>query len=180
MGASLGVGGCAWLDYPLPKGMSGVTSAIAPKPAQPSWQTRQYIVGPGDELLITQNEARLATATVTEQGIATLPRKGDTQVAGSSLDEIASAIDKNKSIAVTLSTSPDIFIIGAVAHPGAFAYTSGTTLGSVLTAAGGTTYKTDMRIVWIKAHHANAESEVAFDPSLPILPGDIVRLKERY
>lgn len=144
---------------------------------------RQYRVLPGDELqiMLKGTTTLLGTATVKSDGHATLPRKGDQSVANMSLDEIGALIEKGggNGVTVALRTPAPIFVVGAVGAPGAIAWREGLTLNTLLASAGGATYKADMRSVYIKPRGA-AETKTDFDPALPILPGDVVRLDERY
>jgi protein involved in polysaccharide export with SLBB domain len=154
----------------------GVSAAIAP--------ARQYRVGVGDELRITLagTEALLGDVAVGSDGTAKLPRAGKETVQGLSLAAIAALVNKGSDAKakVSLVHPPQIYVVGQVVNPGAIAYRKGLTLGGLIALAGGATYKADLRSVAIKARHAKAEHKHAYDATLPILPGDVVRIEERY
>ena len=177
---------CSLLGSHDPESVAkGISAAIAPQPDLFAVTAmRQYRVGPGDELqvILKGTQAALGNAVVTVDGHASLPRKGDTQVENMTLDEIAAFIEKDHGggVAVTLRAPAAVYVVGTVAQPGPIAYREGLTLGALLTLTGGATHKADLRTVFIKPRRADAERSAAFDPALPILPGDVVRLQERY
>ncbi len=181
---------CAAMDWSKPRETAhemaqGISDAIAPQPDFSAiTEMRQYRVVPGDELQITLKgtSTLLGTATVRSDGHANLPRKGDSTIANMSLDEIGALIEKGggNGVSVALRTPPPIYVVGDVANPGAVRWRSGLTLKTVLAAAGGVTHKADLRSVFIKPRGASAETKTDFDPALPILPGDVVRLEERF
>lgn len=181
---------CEALDWTRPKAAAhevaqGISNAIAPQPDFSAiTEMRQYRVVPGDELQITLKGTTtlLGTATVQSDGHANLPRKGDSDIADMSLDEIGALIEKGggNGVTVALRAPAPIYVVGEVANPGALEWQSGLTLNAVLAQAGGATHKADLRSVFIKPRGAVAETKTDFDPALPILPGDVVRLEERY
>ncbi|MFO1187826.1 MAG: polysaccharide biosynthesis/export family protein [Alphaproteobacteria bacterium] len=144
---------------------------------------RRYHVVAGDELTVTLSGTNtlLGNFAVSPDGTANLPRKGEMRILGLSLEEIEEAIEKDHGggVKVKLKAPPDIYIVGAVGLAGGIPYTEGLTLEAALTKAGGATHRADLRKVFITPR-GEAEQGTDFDPALPILPGDIVRLKERY
>jgi polysaccharide export outer membrane protein len=162
----------------------GVAAAISAAPAPPPITAmRQYRVLAGDmlEATLAGTPTILGVFSVNQEGAATVPRKGSTKIAGLTLDEIAKLIEGANGGAVRLHlTSPaSILVIGAVNQAGSIAYEDGLTLGVLIARSGGASYKADLRKVFIKGREG-AEQAADFDPALPVLPGDIVRLKERY
>lgn len=161
---------------PAPAKAHGVSGALAP--------SRQYRVGVGDELRITLKgtDTLLGDVTVDGNGAAKLPRAGDKQVQGLTLAAVAGLVDKGSDAkaSVSLVNPPKIYVVGQIVNPGAIVYRKGLTLGGLIALAGGATYKADLRSVLIKARHAKGETKHAYDASLPILPGDVVDIQERY
>ena len=182
--------GCAAFDWSKPKSAAqnvaqGISNAISPQPDFSAiTELRQYRVLPGDELQVTLKGTTtlLGTATVQSDGHANLPRKGDQNVSGMSLDAIGSLIEKGggNGVTIELRAPAPIYVVGEVASPGAVAWRAGLTLAELLNEAGGATHKADLRSVYIKPRGAGSETRTDFDPVLPILPGDVVRLDERY
>jgi polysaccharide export outer membrane protein len=189
--AALFLFACSWLDTTprqvgdqVAKLPEGVAAALKPDagPA-PITALRRYRVVAGDELAITLagTQTLLGNVTVSSEGSAVLPRKGETRIAGLSLDEIEAAIENNHDggVKVRLKAPPDIYVVGAVQIAGGIPYTDGLTLEAALIKAGGATHRADLRKVFITPR-GDKELGADFDPALPILPGDVVRLKERY
>ncbi len=123
----------------------------------------------------------LGVATVSTAGTATLPRKGETKVAGMTIPEVEKLIEGKDGGAVRLHlrAPAPITIVGAVGQPGSVPYQEGLTLAAALAQAGGATYKADLRKVFISPKGGD-EQTADYDPAMPVLPGDVVRLKERY
>jgi polysaccharide export outer membrane protein len=164
----------------IPQGVAAAISA-APAPA-PITALRCYRVALGDDLEVTLGGTQtvLGVATVSPSGMAVLPRKGETHVAGLTLDEIAQVIEKDHGgVKVRLRSPAEVYVVGAVERPGGVAFEEGLTLVALLEHANGATYKADLRTVFVRPR-GEPEQAVDFDPALPILPGDVVRLKERY
>jgi len=191
LAVSLAACSVSWLDQKpkdvaakiaaIPHGIAAAISA-APAPA-PITALRQYRVVPGDDLEVTLKgtDTVLGVATVSAAGTATIPRKGETKVAGMTLTDIEVLIEgKNDAgVKVRLRVPAPVYVVGAVAAAGAVAYQDGLTLGALLSQAGGATHKADLRKVFVTPK-SESEQATDFDPALPILPGDVVRLKERY
>jgi polysaccharide export outer membrane protein len=164
----------------IPHGAAAAISA-APAPA-PITALRRYRVVEGDDLEVTLagTQTVLGVATVSPSGMAVLPRKGETHVAGLTLGEIEQVIEKDHGgVKVRLRSPAEVYVVGAVERPGGVAFEEGLTLVALLEHASGATYRADLRTVFVKPR-GEPEQAVDFDPALPILPGDVVRLKERY
>jgi len=182
--------GCATPDLSHPRqaardAAQGISAAIAPRSDLFAVTAmRQYRVGPGDELQVTLKGTSnlLGTATVSSGGDANLPRKGVARVVDMTLGEIADVIenDHGAGVDVALRSPAPVYVVGEVKHPGAVTYKKGMTLGVLLADVGGATYKADLRSVFIKPRRAPSETKTDFNAALPILPGDVVRLEERF
>jgi protein involved in polysaccharide export with SLBB domain len=70
--------------------------------------------------------------------------------------------------------------IGEVEHPGSFPYTSGLNVLSALAIAGGPTYRASKSTIMIQHPGESGLKEYAMDAAVPILPGDIVKVPQRY
>lgn len=165
----------------IPQGVAAAISA-APAPA-PITAMRQYRVAPGDDLevILKGTDTVLGVATVSSDGKATLPRRGEQKISGLTLGDVEQIIEgKNDAgVKVRLRAPAPVYVVGAVGMAGAVPYQDGMTLMALLTQAGGATHKADLRKVFVTPK-SESEQSVDFDPALPILPGDVVRLKERY
>lgn len=172
------------LGTKLGKIPQGVVAAISSSKEQvPITAMRQFRLTAGDELEIrlAGSDALLGVATVSPDGTATLPRRGQQSVAGQTLVGVAKMVEgeNDAPVKVRLRASAPVIVVGAVARAGNIPYRDGLTLVRVLAMAGGATHKADLRQVYI-APRGEPEQGADFDPALPILPGDTVRLAERY
>lgn len=70
--------------------------------------------------------------------------------------------------------------IEKVKEPGKYAYVSGMTVLNAVALAGGYTYRAKQsRVLVIRANDPSKKEEVA-DPNTVIMPGDIIRVPERF
>ena len=87
---------------------------------------------------------------------------------------------KNLKVTVSVAEYRPFYIIGEVEHPGSFPYTSGLNVLSALAIAGGPTYRASKSTVMIQHPGESGLKEYAMDAAVPILPGDIIKVPQRY
>jgi polysaccharide export outer membrane protein len=73
-----------------------------------------------------------------------------------------------------------VYIFGEVARPGPIPYLSGLNVLTAVTTAGGLTYRADKSTVLIQHAGEQAWTEYPMLSSVTILPGDLIRVPERY
>ncbi len=71
------------------------------------------------------------------------------------------------------------YIIGEVDKPGEYPYTSGMNVLNAVAVAGGFTYRANQDQIYI-TRGGNEESAFSVGQSVHVLPGDIVRVPERF
>ena len=174
------------LSNQIPSGSSGVQlgaqAATAPSAID-------YRLGSGDKLrVIVYGEQDLSGEfDVTGSGKISLPLIGQVQAAGLSLDEFENEIgDKlkqgyltNPKVSVEVLNYRPFYIIGEVDKPGEYPYTSGMNVLNAVAVAGGYTYRANQGQVYI-TRGGNEEKPYAAGQSIQVLPGDIVRVPERF
>lgn len=148
-----------------------------------------YRLGSGDKLrVIVYGEPDLSGEfDVTGSGKVSLPLIGQVQAAGLPLDEFESKIGEklkqgyltNPKVSVEVLNYRPFYIIGEVDKPGEYPYTSGMNVLNAVAVAGGYTYRANQGQVYI-TRGGNEESPYAAGQSVPVLPGDIVRVPERF
>ena len=123
--------------------------------------TPDYLIGPGDELLIRawgQIDVDYR-ATVDRNGAISIPRVGTVQVAGLKYQEFSIAVKKavsknfrNFELLVTLGQlrSIQIFVVGQARSPGAYTVSSLSTLVNAVFSAGGPSTRGSMRAIQLK------------------------------
>ena len=73
------------------------------------------------------------------------------------------------------------YILGEVGRPGEYPYAAGLTLEQAIAAAGGYTYRANRHMVFLRRSRAEGERSVDLrGRSVVILPGDTLRVGERY
>jgi polysaccharide export outer membrane protein len=73
-----------------------------------------------------------------------------------------------------------IYIFGEVAHPGPVPYRTGLNAITAITSAGGLTYRGSRSTILVQHAGDPAWTEYPLLASVTILPGDIIRVPERY
>jgi protein involved in polysaccharide export with SLBB domain len=121
-------------------------------------------------------------------GFVSLPLAGNILAAGLTRDGLEQALAesyrskylKNPKVTVSVAEFRPFYIVGEIEHPGSYPYTSGLNALSAIAIAGGTTYRASRSTILIQHTGESALKEYAFDSSVPILPGDIIRIPQRY
>jgi polysaccharide export outer membrane protein len=155
--------------------------------------TGEYVIGPGDELLIRawgQIDVDYR-APVDRNGMINVPRVGSIPVAGVKYqdltDHIRSAVKRNfKNFELLVSMGQlrtiQIFVVGAARRPGAYTVSSLSTLVNAVFAVGGPTLSGSMRAIQVR-RGASVVTEfdmydllLAGDKSrdVQLLPGDVI------
>lgn len=168
-----------------------VPSTFAPLDRVPV--TPDYLIGPGDELLIRswgQIDINYR-AVVDRTGSIYLPRVGAISVAGLRYDQLNDALKnaigrvfKNFELSVTLGElrSIQVFVVGQVRRPGVYTVSSLSTLVNALFASGGPSNHGSMRNIQLKRQGKEITSFDLYDlivrgdksKDAPLLPGDVI------
>ena len=155
--------------------------------------TPEYLIGPGDELLIRawgQIDIDYR-AVVDRNGVISIPRVGTVPVAGLKYAELTDAVKKavsknfrNFQLLVTMGQlrSIQIFVVGQARRPGAYTVSSLSTLVNAVFAAGGPTTRGSMRSIQLKRGSQVVTELDLYDLLLrgdkskdaPLLPGDVI------
>ena len=126
--------------------------------------------------------------TIDPSGFVSLPLAGTIQAAGLTQAELEQALSakfrseylRSPKVTVTIATFRPIYIIGEVEKPGEYPYKSGLNVLSATALAGGTTYRASRTYVMIQHPNESGMREYPFSSTVPVLPGDLVRVPERY
>jgi len=148
-----------------------------------------YRLGPSDEVRITVfGEDNLSGEfEIDGSGQVALPLVGEIKVAGLTLrdaeDNIETTLEQgfllNPRVNIEVLNYRPIFILGEVREPGSYPYQAGMTVLKAVTIAGGYTYRARKSTVYVKRAD-DPEQEQTATPDTEILPGDIVRVAERF
>jgi polysaccharide export outer membrane protein len=150
-----------------------------------------YRLTPGDRVKVTVfNEADLTGEfPVNEGGNVAFPLAGDVAAAGKSVPEFKADLIKtlrgryvkNPRVSVDVVNYRPFNVIGEVRNSGQFSYRPGLSMQDAVAMAGGYTYRANTRTLYVRRADAGGESSVNIDEArVPVLPGDNIRVPERY
>jgi polysaccharide export outer membrane protein len=154
-----------------------------------------YRMGQGDliEVAVWKEPALSATVPVRPDGRISLPMAGDLVAEGRTPAELEAEVrgrlarfvpEPSVSVMVHEVRSPRIFVLGEVAHPGAYPLVGAITVLEAMAVAGGTTeFARRGRLVVLRRHGGAAPVRIRVNldeivdgkaRSLPLQPGDTV------
>jgi polysaccharide export outer membrane protein len=174
---ALSLGGCATDPPPLPASAAMGLSA--------------YKLGPGDRLRITVFGETTLTGEyqVTDDGSVAFPLIGNVPAAHGPLTALRDAIQtrlaagyvKDPRVSVEVITYRPYYILGEVNKPGQYPFVVGLRLDQAVAAAGGFTYRANTGKVFLRRSDDTGEKTVDLRQlSVTIMPGDTLRIGERY
>jgi polysaccharide export outer membrane protein len=179
LAASLLVCGCTTGSLSQAEQQSLAAAAAAPTKLEP-----------GDKIRITVfGEDKLSGDYQLDQsGRVSLPLAGTVEALGLTQTELEDALArkfrseylKNPKVTVTITTLRPFYIVGEVEKPGEYPYKSGLNVLTAIATAGGPTYRANRSTVQIQRHGEVGMREYPISVTVPVLPGDVIRLPERY
>lgn len=121
-------------------------------------------------------------------GLVSLPLAGTVKAAGFTQAELEAQLAtrfrseylKNPKVTVAIASYRPFYIMGEVERPGEYPYKSGLNVLSAAAMAGGTTYRASRTNVLIQRAGETAMREYPLKTTVPVLPGDLIRIPERY
>jgi polysaccharide export outer membrane protein len=148
-----------------------------------------YRLGAEDKVKITVfGEQDLSGEFVVDSsGVLSVPFLGQIQVKGMTLREFEAAyaaklreaqILRDPRVSAEVSSFRPIYVLGEVKKPGQYAYVSGMTVQKAVALAEGYTYRASEGSVEIT--RAGAKFTVDVTPQTKVLPGDEIRIPERF
>jgi protein involved in polysaccharide export with SLBB domain len=166
------------------------TSASAPSGKSAPTSGVQLRLSAGDKIRVVvfgedklSGEYQLDTA-----GAVSLPLAGTVEAAGLTKPELEQALTaklkseylRNPKVTVDVISFRPFYVLGEVSRPGEYPYRSGLNVLSAIAIAGGATYRANNSVVWIQRAGTNEFAEYPQSPSILVMPGDVLRLRERY
>ena len=187
--AALALGACSDGPRPnLPVAAPAATAATDSVPL-PSDANVDYRLGSGDKLrVIVFGEPNLSGEfDVSGSGKVALPLIGQVDAEGQTLSQfedavIAKLMDgylNNPRVSVEVLNYRPFYIFGEVEESGQYPYTNGMTVLNAIAVAGGYTYRANTDRVYI-TRGDGAEQVYPASQSVKVLPGDVVRVPERF
>lgn len=188
-------GGGAWAQ----------AGGAGPRPNQPQQQSASqsmpgaaqpvvdqgYRLGSGDRVRITVFGQPELTGEYQVDGTGQLafPLIGQVQAGGLTGPGLEDALVgklkpnylKNPSVSVEVLTYRPFYIVGEVRQPGSYPYVTGMSVINAIALAGGFTYRARESSFYLSRTGANGEKKrLDASPETPVLPGDVITVRERY
>jgi polysaccharide export outer membrane protein len=169
-------------------GTPAPTTYGAPAPSTSSIDA--YRLGAGDKLSVNvfgENELS-GEFLVGDDGRVELPLIGGVPAKGQTVTEFQNAVVaryssgylKDPKVSVSVLNYRPFFIQGEVGKGGEYPYKAGLTVQDAVAIAGGYSYRANTDKAFIRRAGADREIEVNLVQRVPINPGDIVRIPERF
>lgn len=165
--------------------LSGLPAAMAQ-----AAQTGEIKLAAGDKVHITVfGEDKLTgDYQVNTAGYVALPLAGSVKVSGMTGPELERALEerfkgpylRNPRVTVEVLTFRPFYVLGEVQKPGEYPFRTGLNVLSAIAIAGGGTYRANTSKVMIQRSGTNEIREFPQSPSVPVMPGDLIRVPERY
>lgn len=153
--------------------------------------TDGYRLGAGDKVKINvYNEDMLSGQyEISGAGIMSLPLIGEVPVAGRSVPEVIQFIKQtlkdggymlNPSVSMEVLNYRPFYVLGEIKDPGKYAYVSDMSVLNAVALAGGYTYRAKQdKVLIIRASDPDKKEQIA-KPGDQVMPGDIIRVPERF
>jgi protein involved in polysaccharide export with SLBB domain len=145
----------------------------------------------GDRVTVTVYDEPNLTGVydITPGGFIELPLIGSVQAVGRTQTELAREITNRYSngkflqepkVTVVVVEYRPFYIFGEIIKPGAYPYRAGLNALTAVTEAGGLTYRGSKTTILLQRAGQQTWNEYPLLSSVTILPGDLIRIPERY
>ena len=179
LAVALLVSACAVGTLSETEQQSLAAAASAPAKLQPGDKITIYVYG--EEKLSGEYQ-------IDRSGQISLPLAGTIEAQGLTQSELEQALInkfrssylKSPKVTVTIATLQPYYMMGEVEKPGEYGYKSGLNVLTALAIAGGPTYRASRSKVQIQRRGDTSMRDYPISATVPILPGDVIRVPERY
>jgi protein involved in polysaccharide export with SLBB domain len=121
-------------------------------------------------------------------GMLSIPLAGTIQGAGLTKMELEQALTqklkseylRNPKVTIEVISYRPFYVLGEVQKPGEYQFRSGLNVLSAIAIAGGATYRANNSTVMIQRFGSTELKEFLQSPTVLVLPGDVVRVPERF
>lgn len=160
-----------------------------PLTASHSSASTGYMLDSGDKLRINVfNEDKLTGEySISPAGTVAFPLIGSIAARGLTADQLAAAlagqlktfVHDPRVAAEVLSYRP-YYILGEVNRPGEYPFVNGMRIEQAIAAAGGYTYRANQKNAFVQRGEESERTVTLRDSPTRVLPGDTIRIGERY
>ena len=161
-----------------------------PTTSLPSVDQAEYRLSPGDRLKLDvfREDALSGEYVINDQGYIGLPMAGDIPAAGKTLaglrQELTALLGReyvrDARINLDIVSYRPIYILGEVQRPGEYEYVEGMSIYGLVAKAGGFTFRANEEVVFIRHGKEAEEQAYRLTSGGAVLPGDTVRIGQRY
>lgn len=180
----LALGGCDDMTALSPHHVSAapVAEQFAAVPLRLQTGDKVKVVVIGDDKLSGEYQ-------VDGRGAVSVPAAGSLNAVGMTAEGLADALQRrlrereyliNPIVNVTIAEFRPFYVLGEVEKPGEYPYHTGLNVLSAIAVAGGDTYRANRSTALVQRAGDKAFQEVPLSPDVPIYPGDLIKLPERY
>ncbi len=172
--------GCDTLSDHVKPASSAATNSIAAPRTQ---------AGDKIKLVVYGEDKMSGDYEIDANGLIHPPLLGAVRAAGMTKKEIertiaerlrSSQILRDPVVTVDVASSRPIYVMGEVEKPGEYTYRNGLNVLSAVAVAGGFTYRASKSTVLVKRAGEKGLTEYRLSPDIPVHPGDLVSVPERY
>lgn len=146
---------------------------------------------PGEKIKITVygEEALTGEYSVSPSGTVNMPLIGSIRAGGRSQSEFARDVAakyrgggflQDPHVTVEVVQFKPFYVLGEVTTPGEYPFRSSLNVHSAVAMAGGFTYRASRSYILIRHVGEDIWKEYALTEPVPIAPGDLIRVPERY
>ncbi|HWA00963.1 MAG TPA: polysaccharide biosynthesis/export family protein [Caulobacterales bacterium] len=148
-----------------------------------------YRLDAGDQLRVTVFGEPDLTGTyqVGSQGTISYPLVGEVEARGLTVAEFTDKLReallsyiRAPNVSVEVANYRPFFILGEVQRPGTYPYSANLTVQNAVATAGGFTYRANRGRVFIRHANESQERSYRLTSATPVMPGDTVRIGERF
>lgn len=185
--AVAGFAGRAGAEEESPSGLPSTRVAAA---TPSSAAGAEYVLGTGDRIKLTVygEEDLSGEYEVSSNGVIALPLVGSVEAAGKTVRAFEGAVRAKLAagylhdprVNAMVTNYRPFFILGEVTKPGSYPYVNGMTVLNAIALAGGYTYRASTSKVVIVHASDPAKTETPAREDDVVMPGDIIRVPERF
>ncbi|MGY2735437.1 polysaccharide biosynthesis/export family protein [Sphingomonas sp. UYP23] len=150
-----------------------------------------YKLASGDKvrIIVYGEDAMTGEYSVTDAGFIDFPLVGKVPAGGLSLKDVTSVITrrlaegyiKDPRVSAEVVDYRPFYILGEVQKPGKYPFATSLTLQQAVAAAGGFTYRANLKKIYLRRQGQDTEVVVnAKAGPINIMPGDTIRVSERF
>src|SRR3954451_10460229 len=167
-------------------------TALAPRSAsiEPSAaHSLRLQVGDKVKVVVIGDDKLSGDYQIDGRGTISVPAAGPLNAVGMTAESLGASLRRrlqeqqyllNPIVNVTISEFRPFYVLGEVEKPGEYPYHTGLNVLSPIAVAGGDTYRASRSTALVQRAGENAFREVPLSPDVPIYPGDLIKLPERY